>query len=76
MITYDKSTKTVHMSLVDLEHCGFNHDDFFEELVLAGIIPSLDEKTDPTYKNFEDIIWPETLVVEFKNGAVKIGKEI
>jgi hypothetical protein len=32
MIHYDPNTRIVMMSLVDLEHCGFSHDDFELEL--------------------------------------------
>jgi len=61
MIRYDKETKTVTMDLVDLEHCGFDHDVYRGELFLHGL-----DETDP------DLQWPEKIIVNFKSGAVRI----
>lgn len=60
MIKFDPETKTVTMDLVDLEHCGFDHDDYKSELFLAGL-----NDTDPV------ITWPEKMVINFAGGAVK-----
>jgi len=65
MITYDLNTKMIRMSLVDLEHCGFDHEEFETELWLAGL--DRDDKS---------ISWPETLVVDFAGGAVHIGESL
>lgn len=54
MIKYDAETKTVTMDLVDLEHCGFDHDEYLQEVFLAGL--------SDTYKSIQ---WPETLIVKF-----------
>jgi hypothetical protein len=53
MITFDRETKTVSMNLVDLEHCGFDHDDYLGELFLAGL-----NADDP------ELQWPDTLIVK------------
>lgn len=50
MIKYDPKTNVVTMDLVDLEHCGFDHDEFKAALFLAGM---------------DDTIVPEKLVVNF-----------
>lgn len=62
MMKYDPKSKTLKMDLVDLEHCGFDHDEFEAELHLAGI-------EDPGAR------WPEKLEVEFRGGAVKVCDE-
>lgn len=62
MITYDWSTKTVTMDLVDLEHCNFDVEEYHDELHLAGI-------------EHKDAQWPDFLLVRFKSGAVIVGEE-
>lgn len=37
MIQYDSQQRIVVMDLTDLEHCGFDHDEFDSELRLRGI---------------------------------------
>lgn len=59
MMRWDPETKTVHMNLVSLEHCGFSHDEYRGELHLMGI-------------DDEAAKWPDKIVVEFKAGAVMI----
>lgn len=59
MIRYDANTKTMHMTLVDLEHCGFDYELYRSELFLAGMS---DED--------ESLLWPDKLIVEFAGGAV------
>lgn len=54
---YIKSKSLVIMDLIDLEHCGFNHNDFDFELRVSGI-------EDPEAK------WPAAMVVNFSGGAV------
>jgi hypothetical protein len=61
MITYDRTTKTTTMNLVDLEHCGFDVDEYHDELYLAGI-------------EDENAKWPDSLLVRFKKGAVVTGE--
>ena len=56
MITYDPKTKTIKMSLVDLEHCGFDTDMLAQELFIAGIEIDLAE--------------PETLMVDLTQCVV------
>lgn len=57
MIRYDPDKHAVIMDLVDLEHCGFHHDQFDWELGAVGI---------------EDRAarWPIVLVVNFAGGHV------
>jgi hypothetical protein len=57
MIRYDPDLGLVQMSLVDLEHCGFDHDSFEGELFLAGL-------------NEEAARWPLALIVNFAGGHV------
>lgn len=64
MITYDPRTKTIYMSLVDLEHCGFDHVEFESELRMAGLD-----------RNDKNLLWPETLVVNFAGGAVIVDAQ-
>ena len=45
MIRYDVQNQVVVMDLVDLEHCGFNHDAYRGELFLSGI----DETPETTF---------------------------
>lgn len=54
MIEYDKETKTVTMSLVDLEHCGFSHEEYLNLLFCSGFDIS-DENLD----------WPDKVIVIF-----------
>ena len=68
MITYDPKTKTVKMDLVDLEHCGFDHDEYQSELFLSGLLHI--NQSNP------DLEWPEYLMVNFKDGAVKIASDV
>jgi ribosomal protein L37AE/L43A len=56
-----KDKKLLVMSLMDLEHCGFNHDDFCGELFLNGI-------DDP------DAQTPDLIMVDFVGGAVVTDK--
>ncbi len=60
MIEFDPESKTLKMDLVNLEHCGFDHDAFEAELHLSGI-------KDP------GALWPEKLEVQIRGGAVKAG---
>lgn len=60
MICYDPATFTVVMDLTDLEHCGFNHDDFIGELLTSGM-------SDETVATAQ---WPVALVVNFAGGYV------
>jgi len=60
MIRYYPKEGVIVMDLVDLEHCGFNHDDFAGELFLAGI------ENSP--------LWPVALIVNFGGGAVITGR--
>jgi len=55
MIKYDPKTNVLTMDLTDLEHCGFDHDEFKAALFLAGI---------------DDTIVPEKLVVNFSASVV------
>lgn len=61
MIRYDKEAKMVVMDLVDLEHCGFNLDEFAGELQLAGVEQSA--------------LWPTVLLVRFRGGVVLSGRD-
>jgi len=54
---YIKDRNIVVMDLIDLEHCGFNHDDFDFELKACGV-------NDPEAR------WPVALVVNFAGGGV------
>lgn len=54
---YIKSENLVVLDLVDLEHCGFNHEEFDFELRVSGI-------EDPEAR------WPTALVINFSGGAV------
>ncbi len=54
---YIKGKNVVIMDLMDLEHCGFDHEDFDFELRASGI-------NDPEAR------WPVALVVNFGGGAV------
>ncbi|HML21864.1 MAG TPA: hypothetical protein PKD09_09460 [Aggregatilinea sp.] len=36
MLTYDPATRTVTMNLTSLEHCGFDHEQFDDELFIHG----------------------------------------
>ena len=60
MIHYDPATLTVVMDLTDLEHCGFNHDDYFGELLTSGM-------SDETAN---DAQWPVAIMVNFAGGYV------
>ena len=57
MIEYNATIQVVVMDLVDLEHCGFRHDDFVFELQAGGIDA-------PAAR------WPVALLVNFAGGAV------
>ncbi len=57
MIEYNATIQVVVMDLVDLEHCGFRHDDFVFELQAGGI-------------NVPAAAWPVALLVNFAGGAV------
>ena len=61
MIRYDAASKTIHMNLVDLEHCGFDHELYRSELFCGG----LDEDD-------EGLLWPDWVIVNFAGGAVVI----
>ena len=61
MIRYDPATRTLHMDLFNLEHCGFDHDMYEDELHLNGL-----DDTD------EALLWPDTLIVRFREGAAKL----
>jgi len=52
---YNPKTRVLQMSLVDLEHCGFDYGEFDFELRTHVIDP---------------MIWPVALVVDFSGGAV------
>jgi hypothetical protein len=54
---FHKDLKIITMSLVDLEHCGFNYEEFLGELFLNGI----DDK---------EAEMPVMLAVDFIGGAV------
>lgn len=56
MITYDPENKVMFMDLVDLEHCGFDHNEFAAELNIVGV---------------EDK-WPIALIVNFAGGHAVI----
>lgn len=60
MIHYDPATLTVVMDLTDLEHCGFDHDDFVGELLTSGMSDEM----------AEDARWPVALMVNFAGGHV------
>jgi hypothetical protein len=62
MITYDKKTETVTMDLINLEHCGFNQDEFLQELFLSGI----DEK---------GCTFPNKIVINFRKIALTLGEQ-
>lgn len=62
MIRYDPATRTIHMDLVNLEHCGFQWDAYCDELHLNGL-----DDTDPALQ------WPDTLIVTFREGAVHVA---
>ena len=55
MITYDAEHRVIVMDLVDLEHCGFDYDEFYYEIETSGI-------TD------EDAAFPMALLVNFAGG--------
>jgi len=62
---YLKDKSIVVMDLIDLEHCGFDHDDFDFELRASGI-------------RDREARWPVALIVNFAGGAVvtpDTGKE-
>ena len=59
MIRYDAEQRVVTMGLVDLEHCGFDCEQFDNELFLAGI--DNDEARNP-----------KTLIVNFEMGHVRL----
>lgn len=59
---YDPDTDTVYMDLMDLEHCGFDHDAYDSELWVHGI-------------EAEAARWPKALVVRFREGAVNLLEE-
>ena len=59
MVTYDQKTKTIKMALHDLEHCGFDTDQFAQELFMAGIEI--------------DLLEPETLIVDL-TASVVVGE--
>ncbi len=54
---FHKDLKIITMSLMDLEHCGFNYEDFCGELFLNGI-------------DDEEAKQPIMLAVDFIGGAV------
>lgn len=60
MIHYDPATLTVVMDLTDLEHCGWDHDDFVGELLTSGM-------SDETVMTAQ---WPVALMVNFAGGYV------
>jgi hypothetical protein len=68
MITYDPKTKTIKMDLVDLEHCGFDHTEYQSELFMAGLLEI--NKPNPALE------WPETMIINFSGGAVKIASGV
>lgn len=57
MIYHNAEQVMVVMGLIDLEHCGFDHDEFCAELEMRGI----EEKAAQ---------WPLALVVNYRGGAV------
>ena len=62
---YIKDKNIVVMDLMDLEHCGFDHEDFEFELRTSGI-------------RDREARWPAALIVNFAGGAVvtpDTGKE-
>ena len=62
---YIKDKNIVVMDLMDLEHCGFDHEDFEFELRTSGI-------------RDREARWPVALIVNFAGGAVvtpDTGKE-
>ncbi len=61
MIKHNPEKNTVTMSLVDLEHCGFDADKFDFELRAAGITE-------------EEARWPVALIVNFAGGQVSTPK--
>ena len=60
MITYDPKTKTISMSLVDLENCGFDTDLLAWELWMRGIQIDLAE--------------PETILVDMTASILEAVK--
>lgn len=60
MIHYRSTDRVVVMDLVDLEHCGFSHDDFVDELFTSG----LDDASQIEAQ------WPVALIVNFAGGHV------
>jgi len=57
MIRFDKKNGIVFMTLVDLEHCGFDRGEYCSELRMAGI-PDHEARS------------PIALVVNFAGGAI------
>jgi len=56
-LKYIKEKSVVLMDLIDLEHCGFDHEDFDFELKASGI-------------RDKEARWPVALIVNFAGGAV------
>lgn len=69
MIHFDKTTNAVVMDLVDLEHCGFSHDEFLSELFLSGILDIDDNLRDPQAGS-ADPRFPMAIIVNVGGGHI------
>lgn len=60
MMKYHKKSRIMEMELYDLEHCGFDYEEYLKELFLHGF-------------DDEDAENPTALIVNFAGGSVIIN---